>query len=45
VPVRDLNLLQYDRALGALAYDCGRLLMLAAFVWGGALLLRQWRQL
>lgn len=41
----DLNLLQYDRALGALAYDCGRLLMLAAFVWGGALLLRQRREL
>jgi hypothetical protein len=41
----DLNLLQYDHALGALAYDCGRLLMLAAFVWGGALLLRQWREL
>ncbi len=41
----DLNLLQYDHALGALAYDCGRLLMLAAFAWGGALLLRQWREL
>lgn len=41
----DLNLLQYDRALGALSYDLGRLLMLAAFAWGGYLLARQGREL
>jgi hypothetical protein len=41
----DLNLLRYDHALGALSYDLGRLLMLAAFAWGAWLLLRQWREL
>jgi hypothetical protein len=41
----DLNLLQYDHALGALAYGFGRLLMLAAFAWGGFLLVRQHREL
>jgi len=41
----DLNLLRYDRVLGALSYDLGRLLMLAAFVWGGWVLARQWREL
>jgi hypothetical protein len=41
----DLNLLRYDHALGALAYDLGRLLMLAAFAWGGWLLVRQGREL
>jgi hypothetical protein len=41
----DLNLLRYDHALGALSYDLGRLLMLVAFFWGGALLVRQWREL
>jgi hypothetical protein len=41
----DLNLLRYDRVLGALSYDLGRLLMLAAFVWGGWILARQWRDL
>lgn len=41
----DLNLLRYDRVLGALSYDLGRLLMLAAFVWGGWILARQWREL
>jgi hypothetical protein len=41
----DLNLLRYDQTFGALAYDLGRLLMLAAFVWGGWLLVRQRREL
>jgi hypothetical protein len=41
----DLNLLRYDRTLGALSYDLGRLLMLAAFVWGGRLLVLQHREL
>jgi hypothetical protein len=41
----DLNLLRYDRALGSLSYNFGRLLMLAAFVWGGCILVRQWREL
>lgn len=41
----DLNLLAYDHTLGALAYAFGRLLMLAAFVWGGMLQVHQWREL
>jgi len=41
----DLNLLQYDRALGALSYGFGRLLMLAAFAWGARLLVLQYREL
>ena len=41
----DLGLLQYDRTLGTLSYDLGRLLMLAAFAWGGRLLVRQHREL
>jgi hypothetical protein len=40
-----LDLLQYDRTLGALFYGFGRLLMLAAFAWGGWLLARQHREL
>lgn len=41
----DLGLLRYDRVLGNLSYGLGRLLMLAAFVWGGWILVRQWREL
>ncbi|HZF12485.1 MAG TPA: zinc ribbon domain-containing protein [Thermoanaerobaculia bacterium] len=38
-----LGLLRYDQTLGALAYGVGRLLMLAAFAWGGYVLARQYR--
>jgi hypothetical protein len=41
----DLGLLRYDHVLGALSYGFGRLLMLAAFAWGGWLLACQWREL
>lgn len=41
----DLNLLRYDRTLGALSYGFGRLLMLAALAWGGWLLVRERRPL
>jgi hypothetical protein len=41
----DLNLLRYDQTFGALSYDFGRLLMLAALAWGGWLLVRQRREL
>jgi hypothetical protein len=40
-----LNLLRYDTALGDLSYAFGRLLMLAAFAWGGWALVQQWRHL
>ena len=35
----------YDQALGGLSYALGRLLMLAAFAWGGWVLVRERRQL
>jgi len=38
-----LGLLRYDQTLGALSYAVGRLLMLAAFAWGGYVLVRQYR--
>lgn len=41
----DLDLMQYDQVLGGMAYAFGRLLMLASFVWGGTLLVREWREL
>ncbi len=41
----DLSLLAYDRRLGFLSYAFGRLLMIAALVWGGWLLARQRREL
>ena len=41
----DLGLAQYDQTLGALSYGLGRLLMLAAFAWGGWVLVREWRLL
>jgi hypothetical protein len=41
----DLGLAQYDQTLGALSYGLGRLLMLAAFAWGGWLLVRERRLL
>lgn len=41
----DLGLLAYDQRLGSLSYAFGRLLMVAALVWGGWLLQRQWREL
>lgn len=39
----DLHLLAFDQRLGALSYAFGRLLMVASLVWGGWLLLREWR--
>lgn len=41
----DLDLMQHDLALGSLAHNLGRLLLLASFVWGGVLLRREWREL
>ena len=41
----DLRLAQYDQTLGALSYGLGRLLMLAAFAWGGWVLARERRLL
>ena len=40
-----LGLLRFDHALGALSYAWGRILMLAAFAWGGYVLVRQYRNL
>lgn len=41
----DLGLLRWDHALGALSYAWGRVLMLAAFAWGGYVLVKQYRNL
>ncbi len=41
----DLHLLAYDHRLAGLTYAFGRLLMIAALLWGGRLLARQWRAL
>jgi hypothetical protein len=38
-----LGWLQHDEAIAAASYDIGRLLMVAMFVWGGYLLLLQYR--
>ena len=40
-----LDLMQYDQVLGGLSYWTGRILMLAAFAWGGWELARQRRVL
>jgi hypothetical protein len=40
-----LDLLEWDHRLAHLTYDVGILLMLASFVWGGIILLRQHRRL
>jgi hypothetical protein len=40
-----LDLMQYDQVLGGLSYGLGRVLMLAAFAWGGWELARQRRNL
>lgn len=40
-----LNLLEWDHRLAHLTYNIGILLMLGSFLWGGALLLRHYRQL
>ena len=40
-----LDLLEWDHRLAHLTYNLGILLMLASFLWGGALLLRHYRRL
>lgn len=40
-----LNLMQYDQTLAGLSYNFGRLLMLAAFAWGGRVLWLQRKEL
>lgn len=40
-----LNVLEWDHRLAHLTYNIGILLMLGSFLWGGALLLRQYRRL
>lgn len=40
-----LDLLEWDHWLAHLTYNVGILLMLASFVWGGIILLRQYRRL
>ncbi|MFN7963348.1 MAG: zinc ribbon domain-containing protein [Thermoanaerobaculia bacterium] len=40
-----LHLLDWDERLGALSYNFGRLVMLAALLWAAELLSRQWREL
>ena len=43
--LRKLGLLQYDHTLASLSYTLGIILMLVAFVWGGYLLVKQFRNL
>lgn len=40
-----LGWLEYDHLIAKISYDVGRLLMVAMFVWGGYVLLKQYRDL
>ena len=40
-----LGWLEYDHLMARISYDVGRLLMVAMFVWGGYVLLKQYRDL
>ena len=40
-----LGWLQYDHRLAALTYGCGRLVMVGALLWAGAVLRAQYRRL
>jgi hypothetical protein len=41
----DLNIIQHDLQIGAAAHIMGAIVMLAAFAWGGYILLQQYRNL
>jgi hypothetical protein len=43
--LRDLNMLKYDHTLAGIAHTFGIVLMIMAFVWGGYLLFRQFKNI